>query len=98
LLTGQAAAATPNAGTLVFDNTGKLISAYIGAAPARLPALANLTIPPTGVTLPTMADGRTLSSKMTWNLLNPDGSPAITGFASASNVTATTQNGAAQAL
>src|SRR5581483_5376052 len=69
LLTGQAATATPTAGTLVFDNSGNLTSAYIGSAPASLPALANLKIPPTGVSLPVMTNGAALSPSMTWNLL-----------------------------
>src|SRR5581483_1111443 len=54
LLTGTTATSTPSAGSLVFDNSGNLTSAYIGSAPSTLPALANLTIPPTGVTLPAM--------------------------------------------
>lgn len=91
LLTGQAAATPPAAGTLVFDNTGALTSAYIGAAPAQ-PALANLTVPPQGVTLPAMKNGGVLSTG-TWNLLSSTGTPTITGYASASNVTANSQNG-----
>ncbi len=94
LLTGLTATATPSAGTLVFDNSGNLTSAYIGSAPSTLPALADLKIPPTGVTLGAMANGAALSPAITWNLLS-NGSPSITGFANASNVSASTQNGAA---
>src|SRR5205085_10997406 len=64
-------------------------------APATPAALANLSIPPTGVTLPVMTNGGTLNSSITWKLLNDDGSPAITGFANPSNVSASSQNGAA---
>jgi flagellar hook protein FlgE len=95
LLTGTTASSTPNAGSLVFDNSGNLTSAYIGSAPSTLPALANLTIPPTGVTLPAMTNGAALNSKMTWQLLTPTGSPSVTGFADSSSVSASTQNGAA---
>ena len=95
LLTGQAATSTPSAGTLVFDNSGNLTSAYIGSAPATLPALANLKIPPTGVTLPSMVNGATLSPSMTWSLVGSNGSPSITAFANPSSVTSSTQNGSA---
>jgi flagellar hook protein FlgE len=95
LLTGAAATATPNAGSLVFDNSGNLTSAYIGSAPATLPKLADLTIPPSGVTLPAMANGAALNSALSWKLLGPTGSPTVTGFADSSNVSASTQNGSA---
>jgi flagellar hook protein FlgE len=95
LVTGTVATATPAAGTLVFDNSGKLTSAYVGTAPATLPALANLTIPASGVTLPNMANGATLSSGITWKLLADNGISNISGFGSPSEVTASNQNGAA---
>src|SRR5262245_23078420 len=56
LITGAVATAAPAAGALVFDNTGKLTSAYVGADPSTLPALADITFPPSTVTLPAMAD------------------------------------------
>jgi flagellar hook protein FlgE len=95
LITGTTATATPSAGTLVFDNSGKLTSAYLGSSAPSTPTVANLQIPPTGVTLPTMANGSVLSPKMTWKLLNADGTPSITGFSGASNVSASSQNGSA---
>lgn len=96
LITGAVATATPSAGTLLFDNSGKLTSAYLGADPATAPALANITIPGTGVTLPQMTSGASLSSGITWKLLNSGtGAPNISGFGSASEITASSQNGAA---
>ncbi len=96
LITGAVATATPSAGALLFDNSGKLTSAYVGADPATPPALANITIPGTGVTLPQMANGASLSSSIGWNLLNSStGLPNITAFASPSEITASSQNGAA---
>ena len=96
LITGAVATATPNAGTLVFDNAGTLSSGYLGADPATAPALANITIPGAGVTLPQMAGGANLSAGITWKLLNSDtGLKNISGFASPSEITANRQNGAA---
>jgi flagellar hook protein FlgE len=96
LLTGAVAVTPPAAGTLVFDGAGKLTAAYVGAAPAPLPALANLTIPGSGVTLPQMAGGGSLASGITWKLLGATGTASdVTGFASASAVNASNQNGAA---
>jgi flagellar hook protein FlgE len=95
LITGGVVTGAPAAGALVFDNSGKLVSAYTGADPATPPPLADLTIPPTGVTMPAMAGGGTLSSSVSWKLLGDGSSPDITGFASTSAVTASTQNGAA---
>jgi flagellar hook protein FlgE len=96
LLTGKVAVTPPAAGALAFDNTGKLTSAYIGPDPATLPALANLPIPPSGVSFPSLADGASLSAAgITWVLLNSNGTPDVTAFASASAVSASSQNGAA---
>jgi flagellar hook protein FlgE len=96
LITGAVATATPSAGTLAFDNTGKLTFAYIGAAPSPLPALGNLTIPPSSVTLANLADGGVLSNTgITWKLLSAGGTPNITAYGSPSAVTSSTQDGAA---
>jgi flagellar hook protein FlgE len=92
LLTGSVAAATPSAGALVFDNSGNLTSAYIGTDPATLPALGNLGVPPTGVTLPQLTSGASLSAS-TWNLLSSNGSPNITGFGGPSEISMNKQNG-----
>ena len=93
LITGAIATAAPAAGALVFDNAGKLTSAYVGADPSTLPALADITFPPSTVTLPAMADGATLTPNLTWKLLADPVTPNITGYASTSEVTATTQDG-----
>jgi flagellar hook protein FlgE len=97
LITGKVATTPPAAGALAFDGTGKLTSAYLGADPTTLPALANITLPPTGGTLPQLTDGGSFSaSGITWTLLDPtNGTPNITGFGSASEVSASSQNGAA---
>jgi flagellar hook protein FlgE len=96
LLQGKVATTPPAAGALAFDSTGKLSSAYFGPDPSTLPPLANLSIPPTGVTLPQLADGATLNSTgIQWTLLNSNGTPNITGFSSASAISASSQNGAA---
>jgi flagellar hook protein FlgE len=97
LITGAVAAATPDGGTLLFDNNGALTSAYLGTTdPDPAPALANLTIPDPSVTLPQLTGGAVLSSGMTWNLLNSTtGLANITAFASPSEITASSQNGAA---
>jgi len=96
LLTGKVATIPPKAGALVFDGSGKLTSAYVGADPATLPALANLTIPGAGVALPQMAGGGSLAPGITWKLMaSPTSTPDITGFASPSAVSASDQNGAA---
>jgi flagellar hook protein FlgE len=92
LLTGATATATPAAGALVFDGSGILTSAYLGADPATNPPLADLTVPPGTVTLPALGNGGTLSP-MTWNLLSAAGTPNVSGFASTSEVTASNQNG-----
>src|SRR5438094_3578900 len=95
LITGTVANGAPAAGKLLFDNTGKLTSAWIGADPATPPALADLKIPGTGVTIPSMGNGAALTSGITWKLLSNLGQPNITGFGSPSQVTATSQDGAA---
>ena len=95
LITGAVATVPPTAGALLFDNSGNLTSAWVGADPATPPALANLQIVKTGVTLPAMTSGATLSPTITWNLLGANGTPNITGWGSPSDVTASTQNGAA---
>jgi flagellar hook protein FlgE len=95
LITGAVVTGAPAAGTLVFDNVGKMVSSYLGPDPATLPAVSNITFPPTGVTLPAMANGATLSSGITWKLLADPTTPDITAFTSPSEVTASMQNGAA---
>jgi flagellar hook protein FlgE len=94
LITGAVVTGDPAAGALVFDNAGKLTSAYTGPDPATLPALADLTFPGSSVTLPALANGATLSPTMTWQLMAGPVTPNITGFANPSEVTASTQNGA----
>jgi len=95
LITGTVANGAPAAGKLLFDSSGTLTSAWIGADPATPPALADLTIPASSVTLPAMANGATLSSGIKWKLLSSQGLPNITGFGSPSSVTASSQDGAA---
>lgn len=91
LITGAIATATPAAGTLVFDTNGKLESAYLGGT---VVAAANLVIPPTAVTLPTMANSATLAPNgLTWKLVAPSGDLNATGLASPSNVTLSNQDG-----
>ena len=94
LLTGAVADDEPAAGSLVFDAAGQLKSAYYGAAPANLPALANITIPPAGGSMPVMAKGGTLSSGITWNLVDSDGTSPVTGLSAESGVSKSSQNGA----
>jgi flagellar hook protein FlgE len=88
LLTGAAATASPAAGALVFNGSGVLTSAYLGADPAVNPPLANLTVPAG----PALGNGGTLSP-MTWNLVSASGTPNVSGFASTSAVTSSNQNG-----
>lgn len=97
LISGKVATTPPAQGALAFDSTGKLISAYLGPDPATLPALANITIPGSGVTLPQMGGGGFLNATgISWKLLDPASNlPTISGFASSSQVTASSQNGAA---
>jgi len=95
LITGTTPTGAPSAGTLLIDGSGNLTSAWLGTDPATPPPLANLTIPGTGVTLPAMSSGATLSPALAWNLISASGTPNITGFANPSAVTATTQNGMA---
>jgi flagellar hook protein FlgE len=96
LITGDVpTASSPTAGTLVFDGSGKLTSAYMGTDPGTLPALDNITFPPSGVTMPTMAGGGALSSSLAWKLVSADGTSPVTAFASPSDVTFSGQNGAA---
>lgn len=96
LITGAVATAAPSAGALMFDNSGTLTSAYVGADPATPPALGNITIPATGVTLPRLASGASMNAGISWKLLNTAaGQSKITAFASPSEVTASNQNGAA---
>jgi hypothetical protein len=81
LITGAIATTDPAAGALVFDNAGQLSSAYIGADPSTLPALANITFPPSTVTLPSMANGAKLNSTFDWKLLAANNiTPNISGL------------------
>ena len=94
LITGKVTTG-PNAGALLFDKNGNLASAWLGTDPATPPALADIKIPGTGVTLPSMSNGAGLSPAITWKLTSSNGTPDITGFGSPSAVTASTQTGAA---
>lgn len=94
LLTGTTASDAPAAGAMVFDANGKMTSAYLGADPATNPAVGNLTVPPSTVTAPALANGASFSP-ITWKLLSDAGTPGVTGYASANEVTASNQNGAA---
>jgi flagellar hook protein FlgE len=93
LITGAVATTPPAAGALVFDANGIMTSSYIGADPATPPAPGNLTVPPTTITLPQLANGASLSPQ-TWKLLS-SGAPTITALATASEITSTNQNGSA---
>jgi len=97
LITGRDAVtpiAPPSCGTLVFDSGGKLQSAYLGADPGTLPPLADLQLPATGATFPAMVNGGALNPNITWKLLNPDRSSNVTGYANASDVSFSYQDGA----
>jgi flagellar hook protein FlgE len=94
LLTGAVAADPPAQGALVFDDAGRVISAYVGADPATLPALGNLDVPPSGVTIPALANGAALAP-ISWKLVDSTSASVITGFASASEMTTIEQDGAA---
>jgi flagellar hook protein FlgE len=94
LITGAVASGDPAAGSLVFDSSGRLTSAFVGTAPGTLPPLGDVTFPPTGTTMPMMANGATLSPTLTWKLLSDSSTSNITAFASPSEVTASVQNGA----
>jgi len=93
LLTGATATASPAAGALVFNGSGTLTSAYIGADPLVNPPLADLTVPAGQ----TMVNGGTLSA-LNWKLIADNGTPNVSGFASSSEVTASSQNGAASGI
>jgi flagellar hook protein FlgE len=93
LIKGAVVTGSPAAGSLEFNNAGKLTGAYIGAGPAGA-TLTNISFPMSGVTMPNLGNGATLSSTMTWQLLGPNGAPNITAYASASEVTQSEQNGA----
>ena len=73
-------------------STGTMTSSYIGADPGTLPAPGNLTVPPTTVTLPQLANGANLS-RQTWKLLSSTGAPSVTALAAASEITSNSQNG-----
>src|SRR5690606_7336358 len=62
--------------------------------PGTLPALADLSIPPSSVTLPSLASGGVMGSAITWKLVSDSGTPAVSGYASPSEVTFSAQNGA----
>src|SRR6185295_6870462 len=77
LLTGLTATTPPAAGALVFDGNGVMTSAYLGSDPATNPALADITVPPSTVTLPALSNGASLTP-MTWQLISDAGSPNVT--------------------
>jgi flagellar hook protein FlgE len=94
LLTGGVAANPPAGGALVFDAQGNLTSAYLGTTAPATPTVANLAIPSSG--LPALADGAKISSGLTWQLIDSStGAADITGFANASAVSSSNQNGMA---
>src|SRR5262245_40524205 len=70
------------AGTLGFGPTGQLTSVN-GGAPADVT-----------ITTPTWTDGAAASS-LSWNIVEPNGSFTLTGFATASATSSIRQNGAA---
>ncbi|MEO8071548.1 MAG: flagellar hook protein FlgE [Acidobacteriota bacterium] len=67
-------------GTFGFNSSGKLTTVNGGAA-------ADVTI-----TSPTWANGA-VATNFTWDLIDANGSPSITGYASASSTSSATQNG-----
>jgi flagellar hook protein FlgE len=91
LITGAIAVDPPAAGALQFDNAGNLISAYLGADPATPPALADLSV--ISGALPAMAGGGVLSPALNWRLANTGQGTTVSGYASPSEVTYSTQNG-----
>ncbi len=94
LITGAVATTPPAAGSLVFDSNGRLTSVYTGAAPATLPPVADLTVPPAAVTIPSFSNSATLNpAGMSWKLIADSGDFNATGFATASNVTFSHQDG-----
>jgi flagellar hook protein FlgE len=94
LITGAVTSGAPSAGALVFDSAGTLTSAYIGPDPSTPPPLADITFPPSSVTLPPLTNGGVFKTTgLTWKLLDAQGTPEITGFGSASTVTASGQDG-----
>jgi flagellar hook protein FlgE len=95
LIAGNVVTGAPTGGALAFDSSGKLLSAYIGPDPGTLPPLTDITFPPPTVTLPSMANGATLSPSFTWKLLADPNTATITGFASISEVSSSVQNGSA---
>lgn len=94
LISGAVASATPDQGTIVFDSAGEMTSVFTGAAPATLPPPADLALPPTGVTLPDLANGGTLlGSGLNWKFVSDSGNLNATAVASASALTLNHQNG-----
>ena len=94
LITGTVATTPPTPGSLVFDSNGKLKSVYTGPTPGTLPPVANLGLPPTGVTIPSFANTGTLNpGGMQWKLIADNGNFNATGFAAPSNVTFSNLNG-----
>ena len=94
LLTGAVATTPPAAGAFVFDSTGALTSAYVGADPTVYPALADISIPPSGGSMPALANGASLDPTV-WKLTSATGKVDITAYASPNEVTSSSQNGAA---
>ena len=91
LISGAVAVDPPAQGALQFDSSGNLISAYLGADPGTPPALADLTVG--GAGLPAMAGGGVLNAGLTWRLANTTQGTTVSGYASPSEVTYSTQNG-----
>jgi flagellar hook protein FlgE len=92
LITGAVAVDPPAEGALQFDSAGNLISAYFGADPATPPALADLTIPSGSV--PAMTNGATISTAIDWLLVGSGAGTTVSAYASPSEVTYSSQNGA----
>ncbi len=68
------------AGSMTFDNNGKLVDVD-GAAPANI-----------SITTPTFTNGAAALT-FTWEILNPDGTGKITNFAAPSSTSSSSQNG-----
>jgi flagellar hook protein FlgE len=94
LISGAVASATPDQGSLIFDNAGKMKSVYVGAAPGVLPPPGDLALPPAGVTFPNLNNGGALlPNGLNWKFVSDNGDLNASGLASASSVTFNNQDG-----